>query len=197
MKVTTLILGILIAFIFMSCEDVRYKQTQPANNPSINTIPKEFIGTYVNDHSYLLVNNKSFTLAYIEETSNNKITGILGENAILKQFKSIYYLNLKVDDNDYWNVASFELNQKILTIKAIIESESISKFKTYVTSETIKDDETTIIKIDPTQSQFEKMVADGLFTPYDKYTKISNSILSHEKMTKMVKKRIEENKNKK
>jgi len=97
----------------MACEDVQYKQAQPVNEVSLNTISREFIGTYISDISYLLISKSSFTAVIIHGESGITTTiGNFGDNAILKKYDHTYYLSLKDDSSNHYNVASFELNQK-------------------------------------------------------------------------------------
>ena len=191
MKNPSKILFILIAFTFISCNDVQFKEAQPVNTLSLNVFPKEFRGTFISRSEYLLVDKHSFIAMNVH--SNKRTINTLGDNVILKFFEGNYFLSQKIPNADYWRVGQIYTLNNELFIRSVNGDEEIEKMikeisYTHLTNE----DGDGIYKINPTKSEFKFIVDSNFFTTYNSLEKISSTFENEDYLTKRVQKTIDE-----
>ena len=172
-----ILLPIFALFLFWSC-DVLFESPQPAwvtNNEK--EIPKIFRGTYTcRDLSF---EDKIDTMQITSKRIFNKHQDIdfnLSDTVLLKYYNHAYFLNLYVREKKAWSVILAKPEKERIVYYMISSEDSpllsrlkeLTKMKEYKNSNgEIKDP-----IINPTTSEFKKMLKENIFTCMDTLTKI-------------------------
>ncbi|MEP6734253.1 MAG: hypothetical protein ABJA70_01975 [Chryseolinea sp.] len=168
MRTVTLFYFLLLAYTNFSCQEISYKETQPAGKKSLSIIPKAIQG------SYLLVDtkdNSTDTLfvdasGYFAASDRKKKT--LGNSLQIKFYKGYYFVNVnespewllrivKVDKNGDLELMSMPSEEKKF-------AELLKKLSKDVQIDSINLNNERLYQIDPKPKQLMNLLHKGYFS---------------------------------
>ena len=160
---------IAILLLFTSCVEVGFKHPQPEKGKALNSIPTEMVSFYTNQEKDTTSGNtKGFNLSDLNSDISKE--GVLSETTILKQWKGRYFLNQK-EDSLWYIIMIIELPDKTYeTYKLDGGNEStvlLLKEITNVEKVYSESGELKLIIIDPSASEFKKIIKSSAFEKID------------------------------
>lgn len=94
---------LVLLFFSISCTNVYFENPQPAGQEDLSAFPKKLTGTYVDiekGDTVVVIYSDGFTM----DMSDNDVKIPLGEKAVLRKYRSYYFLSLKQEDSNLWAV---------------------------------------------------------------------------------------------
>ncbi len=211
-------IAILLAFGFLSCTTVYFKEAQPQDTESLSSFPEDMLGSYIMDLFDTLIIEKeryslpeeyknSYSLTHVDSNPDLQIkddlfydgniplkSGIkyhirndsifykkrikkytaLSDSLVIKSFKQYLIMNARDNKKEYWTC--FVLEPKgndyvmyvIGDLKTELDSASeksstllLQDYEKITHFEKIGDNK---YLVDPTKSEFKKLINKGLFT---------------------------------
>jgi len=174
----------VIAIFLASCTTIAFETPVPKDTETINTFPKELIGTYFDGgKDTLIITENSFaygrpdsTIFYMsEKLENGKVE--------LKKFDEYFILNKKSDKDEIWGIIPFKINNGAIEVffanldtkKNELQAEGdTTEVKTEVIIEQLK--KITSVKyvnkentdgkdyiVNPTNDELRKLLDEGYF----------------------------------
>lgn len=139
------LLFIYAGLLFFSCNDIKFKEAQPQDFPTINAFPDELIGSYYESESKdtLVVKKKSFVFG--NTSSLFFVQGTLSDTTKLKKMDNTYFVNLY--ENKVWSLVMVKLLQnKNLSISVFNAEDEvfIANVKAIIPLEEVYNDNKTI-----------------------------------------------------
>jgi len=156
---------IALFFLLPACVEVGFKQPQPQKGIMLETIPKEIIAYYSNNNDTTKDNN-------LFKEADINVDSALSENAILKKWKGNYFYNQKKDS--LWYVIMIKpSSDKSFDAYQLDggKQETLSILKGITTVEEIrsKEGEIELLIIDPSPSEFKRIIKSNAFEKVDIY----------------------------
>lgn len=173
-KSLELLFASLIVGIFSACTPVMFESPVPEQARSMEQFPAEYRGTYI------LATDESTETLSINENSYacGEITGVLGENAVLKPYQQFWVMSQKAQDSDEYLVflGKFDLKKaevEIMYMNLASDEDRVAKLKsiTAVREEFNEEGERELVHISPSDEEFKKILEADLFISYGVFKK--------------------------
>ncbi len=165
-----LLLPLFVLFFLASCEQVVFPEAQPKKTRTLENIPTELQGTYLDqDMDTLIVNLNSFT--YESEAMNGLKDVVLSDSAVLKEYRDRYYFSsrIRIGQEHFWLTYILHLREQgnFLDVYTMDPGDVVRLAKLQeITSKVddIEDGETEYYLFDPKKRDYKKIVRDTVFT---------------------------------
>lgn len=164
-----------ISLFLSSCTAVYFENPVPQNARTMTAFPAEFVGVYVSDDGEL-----DNIVISPESYQSGEITGVLGENAVLKPYQEYWVLNQEAGDAQAgtytvflgkFDLSSNRLEVFYLNLSEDLERQQKLKEITEVDEILAIDGTLEAVKINPTDQEFKAIIEGDFFLPYGTYTK--------------------------
>ena len=156
-----------LLFIFFSCKEISFKETQPKGKKSLQEIPEKLHGVYLladeNETSKdtLVVSAKGYLIVSDQKQS------VLGDSIVLKHHKGYYFLN--INENPEWllRIIKPEENGDLIYMSMDVEEAEfnslVKKLSREVRLDSLELSGEKLYQIDPTPKQLMNLVKAGYF----------------------------------
>jgi hypothetical protein len=160
-------------FLLASCNEVSYKEPQPAGVKPLKEFPPILVGRYVaNDPGEkpdtLIIEPSGYFFSDTTETDELS-RGVLGDSLVLKYFKDHYFVNARQKGQWVLRLLKPQSNGDLEFLSINIGSDEAGQKKMKALSELVKVTEVkagsdTYHQIDPSSKKMAKLLKKGFFT---------------------------------
>ena len=174
----------VIAIFLASCTTIAFETPVPKDTETINTFPKELIGTYFDGgKDTLIITENSFAYGRPDSTIFYMSEKLENSKVELKKFDEYFILNKKSDKDEIWGIIPFKINNGAIEVffanldtkKNELQAEGdTTEVKTEVIIEQLK--KITSVKyvnkentdgkdyiVNPTNDELRKLLDEGYF----------------------------------
>jgi len=106
-----------IAIFLASCTTIGFETPVPKNTETINTFPKELIGTYFDgEKDTLIITENSFNYGRPDSTIFYMSEKLEKGKVELKKFDEYFILNKKSEKDEIWGIIPFKINNGVIEV---------------------------------------------------------------------------------
>ncbi len=163
------------SMILFSCNEVSFKEPQPAGVKSLREIPQELIGKYQVVDKKKKKKNDSLIIEswgyHLKDKAEKDWLGkgTLSDSLVIKFYKNYYFVNFRSGDQWTLRLVKRKPSGNLDFLSIDIEDESkranvIKKLSSQFELKEIKKGDDRFYQINPTRSQLLQLIKDGYFT---------------------------------
>jgi len=155
------IILIIVAFSALSCNEILFVNPQPLNENILNSFPKVLQGVYIDVKHKDTITISKRKIVFKTKDSSFYLNEELSKNLILKKLNNITIINYK--RGDFWQVLIFDKVDKDIYVVKSLNIEANKKNKEVLAKITNLKSTDSLILINPTAKEFDKIIKKELF----------------------------------